>query len=152
VRRAEQHDLNTKAKGSRRGQLGDTGLKVLRAIAFRFMNPRTGIAWPSYDTLCAVTKLCRQSVANAIHDLERAGYLLVTRRAGYRDGRIVKETNLYRLALEAPPLPDDVSLFSGGDSRIQEIRESDWDNSPVRKALDALADRIQAKMAEQGSA
>jgi hypothetical protein len=77
---AERLERRTKEKGRKNGALGAVGLEVLRALLFRFADKRTGLCFPSYLTLQALTGRCRAAVAAALRRLERAGILLITRR------------------------------------------------------------------------
>jgi helix-turn-helix protein len=67
---------------------------VLLAISVH-INP-SGIAWPSYHTLAAETKLSRRHVIRLVKRLEASGELEVTRRVGY--------SNVYRLKLSTPQM------------------------------------------------
>jgi hypothetical protein len=99
---AEALERKSKRRGCRNGVLGLTGLLLLKTLAFRFFNSARGAAWPSYDTLVKTTGLCRQTIARAIRRLEMAGVLDVSRRAGWIGGRLVRETNVYRLRGAVP--------------------------------------------------
>lgn len=77
---AERIERHTKTAGQRNGCLGYTGLAVLRALVLRFANGRTGLCCPSYSTLRAHTGLCRQAIADALHRLEAAKIIRITRR------------------------------------------------------------------------
>jgi hypothetical protein len=79
MRCAELYDRASKAKGSRRGALGYTGLAVLRVLAYRYSRPGR-ITSPSYETLCAATGLCRAAVAEALRRLAAAKLVAVVRR------------------------------------------------------------------------
>jgi len=117
-------------------------MQLLRCIAFRFLNLAKGCAWPSYDALQAATGLCRQTIADAIKRLEAAGFMFVERRTRWQGRKLIKLTNLYRLAAEAPPLPDWESLLGRHqpeDSRIISYEEM---KGPLKDALEALAARL----------
>lgn len=134
IYRAEAYERKSKMKGRPGGALGLTGIALLRIIIFRYFNVAKGAAWPSYDELQRVSGFARQTIADAIKRLERAGFLLVTRRAGWNGQRIVRETNLYRLPLTAPALPE--SLAVERQPKIQELSDG------LRAAFDALAQRM----------
>jgi hypothetical protein len=55
------------------------GLDVLRALLKR-MNYASGLCFPSYLTLSAMTGLCRSTIAKALKRLESAGIVRITRR------------------------------------------------------------------------
>ena len=77
---AERLERRTKGKGRKNGALGAIGLDVLRALLFRFADKRTGLCFPSYLTLQALTGRCRGAIAAALRRLERAGIIRITRR------------------------------------------------------------------------
>jgi hypothetical protein len=76
---AEGLERRTKAPGRKSGTLGASGLDVLRALLKR-MNYASGLCFPSYLTLCAMTGLCRSTIAKALKRLESAGVVRITRR------------------------------------------------------------------------
>jgi hypothetical protein len=143
--RAEALERKTKRKRCRNGVLGYTGIAILRIIAFRFWNASKRAAWPSYDKLQEVSGLSRQAVADAIDRLETAGVMLVTRRAGWINGRIVRESNLYRLP-EPPPPPipaDHESLRRERDKLKTSLSSVE---RPARDLLDAALASYEARM------
>lgn len=77
---AERLERRTKGKGRKNGALGAIGLDVLRALLFRFADKRTGLCFPSYLTLQALTGRCRGAIAAALKRLEHAGIVRITRR------------------------------------------------------------------------
>jgi hypothetical protein len=77
---AEALERRTKPAGRPRGQLGYIGLQILRALLFAFMNHGTGLLCPSYRALQEKTGFCRQSIAQGLARLERAGILRIARR------------------------------------------------------------------------
>ena len=77
---AESLERRTEAKGRKEGTLGKTGIRVLRALLFRFANIHTGLCFPSYRTLQALTGLSRGGLAAALKRLEHAGIIKITRR------------------------------------------------------------------------
>jgi hypothetical protein len=83
---------------------------VLLAISVH-INP-SGIAWPSYHTLAAETKLSRRHVIRLVKRLEASGELEVTRRVGY--------SNVYRLKLSTAQMLDvqagDIESHGGSDA------------------------------------
>ena len=147
--RAEALERRTKAPGRQSGAIGQSGIAVLRAIAFHFYSKARAAAWPSYTALQAATGFCRQTVAAAIKRLEAAGLLLVTRRAGWNGSRIVRETNIYRLPAGVPGgfrrFPVDTaneSLGVGRQPKTQGFIPWERWESPVKAALEALGQRI----------
>ena len=77
---AERLEVRRKGEGRVNGPITRIGLILLRALATRFLNRKSGLRYPSYTAMQEATGLCRQSVAVAIACLERAGVLTVTRR------------------------------------------------------------------------
>lgn len=152
VFQAEAYERRTKLKGQRGGDLGPSGIQVLRCIAFRFLNLRKGHAWPGYDALQRATGLARQTIANAIRRLERAGFMFVQRRTRWEGRKLIKLTNLYSFPIEAPPPPSWESLLGRHkpeESRI--LSFEDWGDTPLQRALKELGDRIAEREAHEGS-
>jgi helix-turn-helix protein len=77
---AEGLERRSKVAGRRNGQLGLTGLAVLRALLMRFLNRGTGLCYPSYEAIRQETGLCRAAIAHAIARLERTGIVRIVRR------------------------------------------------------------------------
>lgn len=98
---AERLELRTKAPGARNGCLGLTGLAVLRVLLLRFHNRATGLCCPSYAAIERETGLCRQTVADALARLARAGLVSWVRRLVRVavDGMVFtrQASNVYRL-------------------------------------------------------
>lgn len=141
--RAEAYERRTKRRGSPIGDLGLTGVALLRVLAFRFLNAKRNRAWPSYDTLQRETGFCRQTIARGIQRLEAAGFLLVTRRAGSRGrGTIVRETNLYALPSAPPAVPDFDSPLVRREPKPEEFIPWERWQSPLKEALEALGRRV----------
>lgn len=76
---AKRLERRTKGKGLANGALGDIGLQVLDAL-LGYANRQTGLCFPSYLTLQAITGRSRGSIAVALKKLERAGIITVIRR------------------------------------------------------------------------
>jgi DNA-binding Lrp family transcriptional regulator len=69
------------------GQLGVTGnlfVLIVQLAAFKYESPGS-IACPSFQTLADRMALSRRRVIELVDELERAGWLLVTRRGPYRN-------------------------------------------------------------------
>lgn len=77
---AEGLERRTKPAGRRNGVISLIGLHVLRALLWGFHNNQNGLCNPSYGAIQGRTGLCRQSIANALARLERAGVLVIVRR------------------------------------------------------------------------
>jgi hypothetical protein len=97
--RARDFDRGTHQPGHHGGALGHTGLAVLHALIFDFLNHRTGRLDPSYAAIAQKAGVCVRTVASALQRLKALGILNWVRRcaASMRDGRFVLEqdTNAY---------------------------------------------------------
>jgi hypothetical protein len=103
--RARDFDRGTHQPGQHGGAVGHTGLAVLHALIFDFLNHRTGRLDPSYAAIAAKAGVCVRTVANALQRLKALGILNWVRRCAERrdaDGRFVleQETNAYAVLPE----------------------------------------------------
>jgi hypothetical protein len=102
--RARDLDRGTHEPGRHGGAVGPTGLAVLHALIFDFLNHRTGRLDPSYAAIAAKAGVCVRTVATALQRLRELGILNWVRRCAERwaDGRFVLEqqTNAYGLLPE----------------------------------------------------
>jgi hypothetical protein len=100
-RYAQELDRQTKEKGRHGGAIGHTGLKVLHALIFDFLNFASGRLDPSYAAIARKANLCESAVATALKRLHAAGILTWVRRCreGWTDGRYWREqlTNAYAI-------------------------------------------------------
>jgi len=62
-------------KGKAYGQITAKALAVLEALLWGFHNARSGLCFPSYETIAARAGCARSTVAEAIRALEEAGLL-----------------------------------------------------------------------------
>jgi hypothetical protein len=104
--RARDFDRGTHQAGQHGGALGHTGLTVLHALIFDFLNFRTGRLDPSYAAIAAKAGVCVRTVASALARLKALGILNWVRRCAERrdvDGRFVLEqdTNAYAVLPES---------------------------------------------------
>jgi hypothetical protein len=103
--RARDFDRGTHQPGHHGGALGHTGLAVLHALIFDFLNHRTGRLDPSYAAIAAKAGVCVRTVASALRRLRELGILNWVRRCAERwaDGRFVleQETNAYAVLPES---------------------------------------------------
>jgi hypothetical protein len=103
--RARDFDRNTHEPGRHGGALGHTGLAVLHALIFDFLNHRTGRLGPSYAAIAQKAGVCVRTVASALQRLKALGILNWVRRCAERwaDGRFVLEqdTNAYAVLPES---------------------------------------------------
>ena len=96
VRHAQVLDDWSKKFGCRMGLIGETGMKVLRYIAYAFM--AKGFAcFPSYRWIASKTRLARSTVGAALRRLKHIGALQWTERQHRINGRRVQGTNLFTL-------------------------------------------------------
>jgi hypothetical protein len=102
--RARDFDRGTHQPGHHGGAVGHTGLAVLHALIFDFLNHRTGRLDPSYAAIAAKAGVCVRTVATALQRLKALGILNWVRRCAERwaDGRFVleQETNAYAVLPE----------------------------------------------------
>jgi hypothetical protein len=96
VRRAQVLDDWSKKFGCRMGLVGETGMKVLRYLAYAFM--AKGFAcFPSYRWIASKTRLARSTIGDALRRLKHIGALQWTERQHRINGRRVQGTNLFTL-------------------------------------------------------
>ena len=102
---ARDFDRGTHQTGHHGGALGHTGLAVLHALIFDFLNFRSGRLDPSYAAIAAKAGVCVRTVASALQRLKALGILNWVRRCAERwaDGRFVLEqdTNAYAVLPES---------------------------------------------------
>ena len=103
--RARDFDRGTHQPGHHGGAVGHTGLAVLHALIFDFLNFRTGRLDPSYAAIATKAGVCVRTVASALQRLRELGILNWVRRCAERwaDGRVVleQETNAYAVLPES---------------------------------------------------
>jgi hypothetical protein len=104
--RARDFDRGTHQAGQHGGAVGHTGLAVLHALIFDFLNHRTGRLDPSYAAIAAKAGVCVRTVASALQRLKALGILNWVRRCAERrdaEGRFVleQETNAYAVLPES---------------------------------------------------
>src|SRR5271166_4326708 len=126
--RARDFDRGTHQPGHHGGVLGHTGLAVLHALIFDFLNFRSGRLDPSYAAIAAKAGVCVRTVASALARLKALGILNWVRRCAERrdaDGRFVleQETNAYAVLPEsqwrgyrAPPEPPGPAPSTWGEA------------------------------------
>ena len=116
---AEALDRRTHAPGRHGGAIGRSGLAVLRALAVRFLNKRTGQLDPSLASIAEAANLARSTVQEAIKRLEAAGLIQKVRRMARERvrmwhqaagryltvDRVVQITNAYCLSVPAADRP-----------------------------------------------
>ena len=103
--RARDFDRSTRQPGRHGGAVGHTGLQVLHALIFDFLNFATGRLDPSYAAIARKANVCERTVATALARLRELGILHWVRRCAesWRDGRFVleQETNAYAVLPES---------------------------------------------------
>ena len=102
--RARDFDRQTHKPGQRGGALGPSGLQVLHALLFDFLNFQTGRLDPSYKAIARQANLCPRAVSDALKRLRTLGILAWVRRceARFENGRNVRrqQTNAYAVLPE----------------------------------------------------
>ena len=78
--RARDFDRTTRQPGRHGGALGHTGLQVLHALVFDFLNFATGRLDPSYAAIARKANVCERTVATALARLKELGILHWVRR------------------------------------------------------------------------
>ena len=135
---AEQLDYDTKMPGDRRGKIGASGIKVLKAL-FGIVNLMSGRLEPSIATIAAKAKLARATVVEALKRLKKEGFLWWIRRKEELDNegpgpQIHQATNAYWFKLRGraaglvrnwlmkrrPPVPDDAADRLAADREATE--------------------------------
>jgi len=119
-------------KGKHYGIISAKTLAVLEALLWGFHNARSGLCFPSYETIAARAKCARSTVGEAIKALEEAGILSwVNRIARIRDrvpdlfgkwafrARIIRTSNAYQFRDPQPGHGQNV--VSLGNSSKSEI-------------------------------
>ena len=103
--RARDFDRSTRQPGRHGGAVGHTGLQVLHAMVFDFLNFAPGRLDPSYAAIARKANVCERTVATALARLKALGILHWVRRCAesWRDGRFVleQETNAYAVLPES---------------------------------------------------
>ena len=75
VRSAELYNAKNRKPGEHHGPITPAFQRVLSAMLWKFHNSRTGYCFPSYETIAAAAKCCRDTVKEAIKALEAADIL-----------------------------------------------------------------------------
>lgn len=78
---AQAMEKRTKLPRKHGGVLGDSGLKVLRALLFDFLNMRSGRCDPGHKAIARAANVAVSTVAPALDRLETSGLLRRVRRA-----------------------------------------------------------------------
>jgi hypothetical protein len=132
--RARDFDRGTHEPGRHGGAVGPTGLAVLHALIFDFLNHRTGRLDPSYAAIAAKAGVCVRTVATALARLRELGILKWVRRCAenWRDGRFVLEqqSNAYGLLPESQ---------WRGYRPPPEAPEPEWGRAPIMPSALVLA-------------
>src|SRR3954467_12977544 len=111
--RAREFDRQTHKPGMHGGAIGPSGLQVLHAFLFDFLNYTTGRLDPSYAAIARQANLCERAVADALKRLSSLGIITWIRRCAeeWVNGRYVRkqQTNAYCIlptgwvGYQAPP-------------------------------------------------
>jgi hypothetical protein len=99
--RARDFDRQSRKKSCHGGAVGHTGLLVLHALIFDFLNFSSGRLDPSYAAIARQANVCERTVADALKRLGELRIITWIRRCseGWEDGRYVRRqlTNAYCL-------------------------------------------------------
>jgi hypothetical protein len=147
----------TASRGSRGGALGRAALDVLGALLWVFHNARSGVCFPSYETIAGQAGCARSTVAEAIKALEFAGVLtwqnrIVRIRERCRDlfgrvgwrWRVVRTSNAYVLIDPASKSDQRTGTPDQEDSKLLQAPAVD-PNSPLERALARFAAAVAGK-------
>jgi len=151
------------------GAIGRSGLAVLHALIFDFLNCATGELDPSYDTIAEAACVSRATVYRALKALKEAGIITWLRRcsgemvAGVY--RLIQETNAYAILPETqwrsapppcpPPEPDTWGRTSPLPGGLQDAHRliSTGKSKEAQQALEAdPGDSLAAALARLGRA
>ncbi|MGA2903830.1 MAG: helix-turn-helix domain-containing protein [Candidatus Korobacteraceae bacterium] len=75
IRSVELYNVKNRKPGEHHGPITPAFQRVLIAMLWKFHNSRTGYCFPSYETIAASAKCCRDTVYEAIKALEAADIL-----------------------------------------------------------------------------
>jgi hypothetical protein len=147
--RAERLERATKSKGCVNGDLGLTGLALLRILLFRFGDCPT----PSYKALRRASGLCIDTISKALKRLAAAGLISIERRWHRTRLGPRRLTNQYGFPAQLslilprgePRKPIERKFLTARFVPFAELR------GHLRDALDALAARVAEKDAHEGS-
>lgn len=144
---AEKRELASKSRGRQMGDLGQSGLAILRLLLFRYGDRPC----PSYASLKRHSGFCLQTIADALKRLRDAGIVLIERRSIRTRLGARRITNLYLFA-DSPSLvhrpqkkPIDRIFKDKAFVPFSELRGS------LRDALDRLGDAMAERIAHEGS-
>jgi hypothetical protein len=98
--KARRFDRQTHTPGKHGGAIGPTGLAVLYALLFDFLDYTTGRLDPSYDAIAVKAGVCRRAAVSAVRRLKELGLLHWRRRCREDKDevgrfRLAQETNAY---------------------------------------------------------
>jgi hypothetical protein len=75
IRSVDLYNAKNRKPGEHHGPITPAFQRVLIAMLWKFHNSRTGYCFPSYETIAAAAKCCRDTVKEAIKALEAADIL-----------------------------------------------------------------------------
>jgi hypothetical protein len=75
IRSVDLYNVKNRKPGQHHGPITPAFLRVLSAMLWKFHNSRTGYCFPSYETIAAAARCCRDTVYEAIRALEAADIL-----------------------------------------------------------------------------
>lgn len=132
--------LRRDAPGRHYGPVTAKSYAVLEALLWAFHNARTGLCFPSYETIASRAGCARSTVALAIKALEGAGILTWVNRlrrvkmpgpAGWR-WRVLRTSNGYRFTdmQTASSMPGDPAMSRSQENRPRVMRQRSKSDDP----------------------
>ena len=126
IKKAEVLDAFSKKFGSRMGLIGDSGMKVLRALLEGFLDWKTGACFPRIRAIMQKTRYARSTVCEALRRLQHVGIVKWVQRRQWkhiwRNGRAfmaeVQTSNAYSFS---PPRADAHQLPILKRSRVRAL-------------------------------
>jgi hypothetical protein len=147
-------------KGKHYGVITAKFLNVLEALLWGFHNARSGLCFPSYETIAARAHVHRDTVYEAIHALEKAGILTWVNRIkrirewgpdlfgrAMNHWRVVRTSNGYSFIDPKPSKSEFPTGTPNQDSILslpQPPKRSLDPDSPLGRALMRLGDGVEA--------
>ena len=133
-----------KQEGQHQGPITAAYQRVLHALLWHFMSYKTGLCFPSYETIAAKARCCRDTVYGAILALEDTGVFSWINRIdrvaeGTKDlfgrrtttWRVVRRSNVYQFR---DPLPCAAGLSS--------LRKSSKSENPIEQEIQDLPSSV----------
>ena len=104
----ERYDDERKLPGQVMGPIGASGIKVAKTL-LKLANFRDGKCFPTIETICHLSRLCRQTVCDALFRLGEHGFVQKLRRCiktgekGVRGPQVKQTSNAYGFNVRCLP-------------------------------------------------